>query len=179
VALQITAADRGWRIDVGNRSGARIYPWGLAATTAHAHQSLDWPLVGVRVHCPTEIHQHWVLLESRSSAGAESPTLSGVGTNTRTATRPRPLTEAEAATLQLVFGDFIAWPPRPSATALQLKQAAKRLEVSDSAIQERLKGIVAKARRLGLDRVVRLTEPEYLHVLVGAGYLAPPVLNRG
>jgi hypothetical protein len=43
-----------------------------------------------------------------------------------------------------------------------------RLEVSDSAIQEWLKGIVAKARRLGLDRVVRLTEPEYLHVLVGA-----------
>lgn len=177
VALEITATEQGWQIDVGNRSGARIHPWGLAAGHAHAHQSLDWPLVAVRVWCPVANHQHWVLLQARIAAGDALPKLPPSSVSTMTGERPKPLTVAELEALRLVFADFLVWPPRPSATPLQLKQAARRLGVSDSAVQERLNGAVTKARRLGLDRAVRLTEPDYLHVLVGAGYLTPPALD--
>jgi predicted DNA-binding protein (UPF0251 family) len=107
------------------------------------------------------------------------PKLPSRGISTMTGERPKPLTVAELEALRLVFADFLVWPPRPSATPLQLKQVARQLGVSESAIQERLNGAVAKARRLGLDRPVRLTEPEYLHVLVGAGYVAPPALDVG
>lgn len=175
VALTVSATKNGWRIDVGNRGGARLHPWGLAAGPAQPHQSLDWPLIGVRVLCPTAGHQHWVLLESRLPGDGDPPMLKEAGGMvTSTADPPKSLTPAEVEALWLVFADFLAWPPRVSATPLQLKQASRRLGVSDSAVQVRLNGAVAKARRLGLDRPVRLTDPDYLYVLVGAGYVAPP-----
>jgi hypothetical protein len=36
--------------------------------------------------------------------------------------------------------------------------------------------LLRKALSLGLPSPVRLTDPDYLNVLVGAGYLAPPLL---
>jgi hypothetical protein len=45
--------------------------------------------------------------------------------------------------------------------------------VSASAVQARLTEIRAKATALGLARQVPLSDPEYVYVLVRAGYLRP------
>ncbi|MFR9802577.1 hypothetical protein ACL02T_09780 [Pseudonocardia sp. RS010] len=41
-------------------------------------------------------------------------------------------------------------------------------------MQERLKKVREKAIQLGLHRACGLTDPEYVYVLVRAGFLAPP-----
>jgi len=88
---------------------------------------------------------------------------------------PRPLTPAEKAALQAVFEPHLAWPPRVTpAEPLQLKQAARRLDITASAVKVRLEGARAKAELLGLERPAGVTDPAYLYVLVAAKYLRPP-----
>jgi hypothetical protein len=67
------------------------------------------------------------------------------------------------------------WPPNEQAEPMLLKQAAARLGLSVSGLQDRLKSALARALALGLDRPVALTDPTYLHVLARAGYIHPPV----
>jgi hypothetical protein len=179
VALAVTAAAEGWRIEKTNRNGAVIHPWGLAASLAPAHLLLDWPLVAIRVMGSEASQQHWVLLESRtSSAGSGTrPRTPSPGAETAHSDPPKPLTPAEAEAIWTLFAEVLAWPPRLPALPLQLKQAARRLGITESGVQLRLEGAQRKALALGLPRPVRLTEPDYLHVLVGAGYLTPPPLS--
>jgi hypothetical protein len=73
-----------------------------------------------------------------------------------------------------VFAELLAWPPRQGAEPLLLKQAASRIGISVSGVQDRLKAARARALRLGLHREVALTDPSYLYVLVRGGYLDPP-----
>lgn len=173
-ALTVTATPRGWQIENSNRNGAVLHPWGLAVSLTPAHLVLDWPLIAVRVVGSDHARQHWALLESQVAPGADPPVLPRAGAATARSDPPKPLTPAELEALWTVFGDVLSWPPRLPAVPLQLKQAARRLGITESGVQLRLEGAQRKALALGLPRPVRLTEPDYLHVLVGAGYLTPP-----
>jgi hypothetical protein len=176
-ALTVVATEHGWQIDNANRNGAVLHPWGLAVSLAPPHLVLDWPLIAVRVVGSDHARQHWVLLESHVRPDADPPLLPRPGAATTRSDPPKPLTSAELEALWTVFGDVLSWPPRLPAVPLQLKQAARRLGITESGVQLRLEGAQRKALALGLPRPVRLTEPDYLHVLVGAGYLTPPQLS--
>jgi hypothetical protein len=84
------------------------------------------------------------------------------------------LTVAQEMAVRTLFAELLAWPPLVPATPLQLKQVASRLGARPESIQRRLEEVRRKALGLGLARTGLLTDPEYLYVLVRAGYLAPP-----
>jgi hypothetical protein len=177
VAVTVTAGPGGWAVEVANRNGAVLHPWGLASARALANQVVRWPLVAVRI-AGTEVHQrHWVLLEH--DGYGEPPEPGDSGYSTRLDSRPPPLAPAELAALQVTFADFLLWPPPANPPqARQLKQAAARLGKSLSGVQDRLRSAMDKALRLGLPAPTTLTQPDYLHVLVAAGYLPPPAAGR-
>lgn len=175
-ALAVTAGDHGWRLEVGNRGGAVIHPWGQAPVLPGVENTVNWPLVAVRMLPDTGGTQHWVLIEADdltvTRAGAIPP--QPLTTHTDRAERPGDLPSGELEAVRTVFAAQLSWPPRHPAEALLLKQAATQLGISISGVQERLKSAQNRAARLGLQRGVGLTDPAYLHVLVGAGYLAVP-----
>jgi hypothetical protein len=174
IALTVTATAEGWSIVNSSRNGVVVHPWGLAPVRAGTSTQLRWPLVGVRVLGGEPGARHWVLLENDAYLRESTEPGHRRGTTVR-ATPPKALTPAERSALDVVFGSVLSWPP-PSTPAdpLQLKQAARVLGVSASAVKVRLEGARAKAEALGLERQVRVTDPDYLHVLVAAGYLPPP-----
>ena len=49
VAMTVTADARGWAIEIANRNGAVLHPWGLASQRAQPDQVVRWPLVAVRI----------------------------------------------------------------------------------------------------------------------------------
>ena len=173
VAMTVTAGTGGWTIEIGNRNGAALRPWGLAPQRALATQVVRWPLVAVRIAGTRSDQQHWVLLENDAYGGDTEPPDSGPG-ETRLGNLPPPLAPAERAALHVAFRDFLAWPPPTTPPqAQQLKQVATRLGKSLSGVQDRLGSAMDKALRLGLPGPTTLTNPEYLHVLVAAGYVRP------
>lgn len=173
VAMTVTAGPGGWTIEIGNGNGAALRPWGLAPQRALATQVVRWPLVAVRITGTRDDQQHWVLLESDAYAGGADPAELGPG-ETRLGSLPPPLAPAERAALQVAFRDFLVWPPPTTPPqAQQLKQVATRLGKSLSGVQDRLRSAMDKALRLGLPGPTTLTNPEYLHVLVAAGYVRP------
>jgi hypothetical protein len=95
-------------------------------------------------------------------------------TATDRAGRPGQLPPAEREALAVVFGPLLAWPPRHPATPLLLKQAAPRIGISVSGLQERLNAARRRAERLGLTPEPSLLHPSYLYALVRGGYLPPP-----
>ncbi len=175
-ALTVTAAFAGWQIRTTNRNGAVIHPWGLAPYRAQPTHFLRWPLVGVRVLGTEQDQQHWVLLESDSYLDADGHAVAQETSSlTTTGPTPPPLAPAELSALELVFEEFLAWPPPTTPpTPRQLKQVAIRLGKSLSGVQDRLRSAQEKALRLGLVRPTTLTHPDYFHVLVGAGYVQLP-----
>lgn len=157
-----------------SRSGVVVQPWGLAPNRAASTTQLYWPLVAVRVLGSNADARHWVLLECDGYFDYGTGPVVGRGT-TLQAEPPRPLTPAETEAIGVVFESALAWPPPTMpADPLQLKQAARILGVTASAVKVRLEGARAKAEALGLERQVRVTDPDYVHVLVAAGYLRPP-----
>jgi len=178
VAVTVTAGRAGWTIDVGNRNGAVVHPWGLAPQRALATQTVRWPLVAVRITGTRPDQQHLLLLENDAYAGEDSPSEGGTTVITRLSSPPPPLAPAELQALYLTFRDFLVWPPPTTPPqAQQLKQVATRSGKSLSGVQDRLRSAMEKALRLGLPSPTTLTNPDYLHVLVAAGYL-PPAASR-
>ncbi|MGI5125323.1 hypothetical protein ACQEVB_00785 [Pseudonocardia sp. CA-107938] len=174
IAVTLTARPSGWTIDVGNRNGAVLHPWGLAPQRALATQTVRWPLVAVRITGTRPDQQHLLLLENDEYANEDGSTEGGT-VITRLSNPPPPLAPAERQMLQLTFRDFLAWPPPTTPPqAQQLKQVATRSGKSLSGVQDRLRSAMEKALRLGLPSPTTLTNPDYLHVLVAAGYLLPP-----
>lgn len=175
VAVMVTPSARGWRIDDTSRNGAFFRPWGEVEARVPRQLWLEKPLVALRILGAVARAQHWVLLEGDVQADHDVDPYSPPGlVRTREADPPRPLTEREDAALRMVFGQFLQWPPGPQrAEPLQLKQAARRLGISQSAVQERLIAAREKALRLGGVASPSLTDPGYLHVLVAAGHLPP------
>lgn len=173
-AASITCTANGWNVSVGNRNGLLVHPWGLPAWQARPTELLPDSRVALRI-LGTSDREHWVLLESDDMVGFTTSGALTIGQSASTirATAVRPLTSAQLEAVTAVFADLLSWPPRASAAPNQLKQVARVLGVSVSAVQERLKAVVAKAATLGLSREVEMTDPEYLYVLVRAGYVNP------
>lgn len=171
-AVVVTPTAEGWQIRTTNRNGAMIHPWGLAPYRAQASQVVRWPLVAVKVSGTESHQQHWVLLESDGYLDADGTAAQGLEPATNLGPPPPPLAPAELSALELVFADFLAWPPSTAPQIpRQLKQVATRLGKSLSGVQDRLRSAQEKALRLGLPRATTLTHPDYFHVLVAAGYV--------
>jgi hypothetical protein len=182
-ALRVRATARGWSITVTNRNGAVLHPWCLPPQRVSERElQIDWPLVAVRMLPDCRALQHWVLLESDDphlGPVVECPGLfpeidESTETTTVDAIRPTGLTRAEREALHMVFQAQLCWPPVEPAEPMLLKQAAARLSISISGLQDRLRAAQFRARALGHDRRVALTDPTYLYALARAGYLDPP-----
>ena len=174
-SVAVTPTGAGWQIETTNRNGAVIHPWGLTPYRAQKSHLVHWPLVGVRVLGSESQQQHWVLLESDHYLDADGTAVQGGAGLTTTGPIPPPLAPAELSALELVFADYLAWPPPITPPEpRQLKQVASRLGKSLSGVQDRLRSAQEKALRLGLARPTTLTHPDYFHVLVAAGYVAIP-----
>lgn len=174
-AMYVTPMQRGWHVVVTNRNGALLHRWGLAPELADRENVVEWPLLAVRMLPDDDSSAHWVLLEADdlpvTRDRADGPVPYAL---TDLADRPGDLPPGEREALCTVFAEQLLWPPRPNAEPLLLKQAASRLGLSVSGVQERLRAARGRALRLGLGREVGLTDPSYLHVLIAAGYMPAP-----
>jgi hypothetical protein len=177
-ALYVTPTPLGWRIEVCNRNGAVLHPWGQPAQLATADDTVNWPLVGVRLRDDASLTRHWVLLSADDLAvNPAGPTATDAETEATApdpAGRPGQLPPAEREALAVVFGELLAWPPRYPAAPLLLKQAAPRIGISVSGLQSRLQSARDRAERLGVTVDPSLAHPSYLYALVRAGYLPLP-----
>ncbi len=174
-AVVVTANQHGWDIAVPNRNGAVLHPWGQNPQLADPRNIVNWPLLAVRLLPDSDTSQHWVLIEADDlPVTPAGPVVTASLTQTDKVDRPGQLPDAELEGLDTVFGPQLAWPPAHPGEPLLLKQAANRLNMSISGVQDRLKASQARAMRLGQNRNVGLTDPSYLYVLVRAGYLHPP-----
>jgi hypothetical protein len=180
-AASVTATEHGWQVEILNTNGAVLHPWGQGPTLAGRYNSLSWPRIAIRIlngasPAVADTMQHWLLFESDSigvtTAGARAP--SSPTTSTFQPKRPQPLSPGQLEALQVVFADQLQWPPVQPAEPLLLRTAARRLGITESGVQERLSKAHARALHLGLHRAVGLTDPEYLYVLVRAGYVPLP-----
>jgi hypothetical protein len=172
VALHITLSPEGWLVRMTNRNGVVVRPWGQPSWKASSLELLPAARVALRV-LGSPNRAHWVLLEDDDRLGAEGPDSLRRTIATELEVPVRPLTKAQVEVLGCLFGGLLAWPPWLEAEPLQLKQVARRVGISVSAVQARLSEVRAKASALGLVRQVPLSDPEYLYVLVRAGYLRP------
>jgi hypothetical protein len=186
VAAVVTATENGWQVEVRNRHHAMLHPWGQGPTLAGQHDTLTltWPRIGIRIlngreADATDMRRHWLLLEADMSAqtlaGARTPETSM--TSTARPRARRALTARTEQALRLVFADHLCWPPVPSPQAALLDTVARRLDRSVSAVQLRLQEAVRLANGFGFLRSCRLTDPEYVYVLVRAGYLERPAVE--
>lgn len=180
-ALWVTATELGWRIEVCNRNGAVLHPWGQPPQLATADDIVNWPLVGVRLRddspaSRTALTRHWVLLTADElPVTPAGPTATGPEvTATDRAGRPGQLPPAEREAIAVVFGELLAWPPRHPAAPLQLKQAARRIGISVSGLQDRLRSARARAERLGVPVDPSSSDPGFVYALVRGGYLPLP-----
>lgn len=185
-AALVTATEHGWNVEIRNRNRAMVHPWGQGPTLAGRHNTLTWPRVGIRIlngteGDPTETRRHWLLLEADMIA--PNPAGARISSSSTTSTsqppQPSPLKERELAALQVVFADHLRWPPVSPPEAPKLDTAAHRLGISVSGVQKRLEGVIDRAKHLGLrlPPSFRSSDPEYLYVLVRAGYLPLPTDN--
>lgn len=171
IAVIVTAAPDGWHVKTTNLNGADIQLWGQAPMVCPLGGALWWPriTISVRGH---EALRHLVLLDD--PALTISPARpQRTGRLTESLAPPPMLTAAQQEALRLLYADLLAWPPRKHAQPLRIHQVANRLGICPESVRRRLEEARRKAFRLGLGRDVPLTDPEYLHILVRAGYLTP------
>lgn len=182
-ALRVTRAHHGWVVSSTNHNGVIVHPWGQAAGLAEPECLLPWPRVALRVIGRADL-QHWALLDDPTLVVSRPAPVDGTQLTESTG-RPRPLTPPQEYAVRTLFGPLLAWPPTISAVPLQLKQVARELGVTKESIQRRLEEVRKKAVGVGLSRMNVLTDPEYLYVLVRAGFLTPreddlhPLLRAG
>lgn len=181
VAVEVTATEHGWDVDVRNSNGAVLHAWGQAPLLISGRHRLTWPRLAIRVLNGEKFNtigsaHHWLLLEADMMAVTPAGPRTTRDTTSRTTNPdpPLPLSERQRQALRIVFEEILQWPPRLPAGPLLLSTAARRLGISESGVQERLGHARDRALRLGLHSKVGVTDPEYLYVLVQAGYLAPP-----
>jgi hypothetical protein len=173
-AVTITSVGDGWRLEIGNRHGVDLQLWGQPALPYYRPgELLSWPRITVCVKGDRRF-RHLVLLDDPTLAiGLERPQHSGSSRITESLTRPPTLTVPQQEALRLLYAELLAWPPPKQAVALRINQVARRLRIGSEAVRRRLEEARQKAIALGLSREVPLTDPEYLYVLVRAGYLPP------
>jgi predicted DNA-binding protein (UPF0251 family) len=83
----------------------------------------------------------------------------GQAPTTVDAFKPRGLTRAEREALHIVFQAQLRSPSTDRAEPMLLKQAAARLGISVSAVQDRLKSALVQAVALGQDQIVHSPIP--------------------
>lgn len=167
-AVEVRREVDAWLVSTHNRNGIVIHPWALPGWPARTIERLTDTRVALRVNGSAG-RLHWVLLETE----APPPAVGNDPGPTERGPHVRPLTLAQHEVLETMFDQLLRWPPTVPAEPRQIKQVARRLKISESAVQARLAEIRAKAESLGLSRRVPLSDPEYVHVLVRAGYLTP------
>lgn len=172
VAVEVVCMPDGWSVAPENRNGVVVHPWALPAWRARPGEVLADARVALRVLGAAGA-RHWVLLEDDSRLDPALPAAGAGSLWTEVDTPARALTAPQTEVLGVLFADLLAWPPVVGGEPRQLKQVARAVGVSLSGVQARLVEVRAKAARLGLAREVPLTDPEYVYVLVRAGYLSP------
>ncbi|MFI5843786.1 hypothetical protein ACIA8K_29200 [Catenuloplanes sp. NPDC051500] len=171
LAVTVTARPDGWEVDVTNRHSADMQLWGQAPMAHQPQVALRWPRITVTVRGDQAL-RHLVLLDNPAfSIAAPRPQLTS--RLTETLAPPQPLTAAQQQALRLLYAELLAWPPLRQAVPLRIKQVARQLGIGPEAVRRRLEEARQKAYALGLGRDLPLSDPEYLHVLVRAGYLMP------
>jgi hypothetical protein len=176
-AVHVTATADGFQLVCTNSNRAALYLWGQAVSWPERNVALmlRWPRIAVRVIGSVPDAQHWVLLESDRYPLPRVGELRGPGsTNTNTPDVPPPLTPAQLAALGGVFAQHLAWPPVAGPMPTKLEAVARRLGVTDGAVAQRLEAAQQRSYKLGSHRQVGVTDPGYLYVLVGHGYLPAP-----
>lgn len=171
IAVRVRCAIGSWDVEVTNRNGAFVHGWGLPGRPARTIEWLRSPRVGLRL-VGSDSRQYWVLLEQPEEKQFEIDR-SPKRTNTLELPPVRPLTLAQREALHELFRDVLAWPPVVPVRRERLDAVADRLGVSISAVQARLEDARSRAEDLGLGRRVPLNDPEYLYLLVRAGFLGP------
>jgi hypothetical protein len=179
VAVEVAATEDGWEVNVRNSNRAVLHAWGQAPRLVSGRLSLAWPRIAIRVLNGEKLDpsaHHWLLLEADALAVTPAGPRASRNTAGRTVNPrpPLPLSGAQEQALRLVFTELLRWPPRLPATPLKLSTAARRLGISEAGVKDRLGHAHDRALWLGLHTPVGLTNPEYLYVLVRAGYLASP-----
>lgn len=182
LALTVTPRAVGWDLSLLNRNGQILYQWAKAREQIHgmAERLVCWPRIAVLVNGIETGTEHWVLLETDVYSCGALPTFVDVNGTMPTVTRARPLalTAVQQETVETIFHEYLTWPPRTAPATRSIAAARTRLGVgSESAIQERLKPVRARAEALGLRSQVGLTEPDYLFVLADHGYFEPPPMK--
>lgn len=172
IAVEVTSPPDGWTVAPANRNGIVVHPWALPAWRARPGEVLADARVALRVLGAADA-RHWVLLEDDTRLEPALPGAGAASLWTEVDTPARALTPPQTEVLAVLFADLLAWPPVVGGEPRQLKQVARTVGVSLSGVQARLTEVRAKAARLGLAREVPLTDPEYVYVLVRAGYLSP------
>jgi hypothetical protein len=177
LAITVRPEPGGWALRLANRNGQVVHRWAAAREQVHAasERLVAWPRVGVLVNGIERDREHWVLLETdRYACGVSASSAAAVG-DTVARARPTDLTLLQRATVETLFSEYLSWPPIAAPATRSLAAVRTRLGVgSDSAIQERLKPVRARAETLGLRADVGLTDPDYLFVLAEHGYFPVP-----
>jgi hypothetical protein len=170
-AVTVTAAERGWTVVPTNSNGVTLHPWAQPSRVISTIESIMWPRVGLRVVGAPEL-EHWILLEDDEAYTRGSGRYTtGLTDYAQPVLR---LTTRQMEAVRVVFEDLLAWPPAPAPRVVLIKQAARTLDRSSSAVQERLIEVRRRAYELGLFRQdVELTDPEYVYALAHAGYVEP------
>ncbi|MBK6872949.1 MAG: hypothetical protein IPJ14_14935 [Kineosporiaceae bacterium] len=170
VAVEVTRTDDGWLVRSVNRNGVVVHPWGMPSYLARPREVLSGSRVALRI-LGTGDARYWVLLEHDGPDDEQASARTSVLTDVDPTVRP--LTKAQRDVVTALFCDLLSWPPVVPSEPRQLKQVARQIGISVSGVQARLHEVRAKAESLGLSRRVPLADPEYLYVLVRAGYLQP------
>lgn len=178
-ALVVLPDSDGWHISCRNQNGIGVHPWAQAASWLPfgGARTLSWPRVALRVVGNLRPVEHWVLLEHDGyrPVPGEVQAPQEVA-DTHVVTRPRGLSPAQLTAVYAVFSDHLAWPPKSTPAARSLESVGHRIGVTPSAIRERLKPVQDRARELGLQEQVGVTDPAYVFHLAAYGYLedVPP-----
>lgn len=162
LALTVACTESGWAIESTNRNGVLVHPWGLPPRYAQRDESSVAPRLALRV-VGSIVREHWVLLE-------DDTRLNGHGGAAPTAAEP---TATELEALRLLFPDLLEWPPVLNEWPPGIEQVAASLRTTPETLVRRLEEIRARALPLGLAPEVTVADPEYVHLLVKAGWLRP------
>ena len=177
VAVQVTPREDGWRLVFTNRNGAMLHEWAQSPEWIGYGEErvIRWPRIAIRLIGDVRDLQHWVLLET-DALRPTGATGAVDAYETQVSTRPRELTPSQLLAVYAVFPEHLAWPPRLSPASRSLEAAAHRIGVTPSAIRERLRPVQERARELGFQQVVGVTDPDYVFHLAAHGYLTevPP-----
>ncbi len=177
--LAVTARQSGWEMQITNSNHAWVYPWGQRPTWVQAGNTIlkRWPRIGVLLVGANEKVHHWVLLESGELPAGFTLTPVQNEDNiqqTQLKSRQQGLTKSQFEAVTAVFGPHLMWPPVITPETLLLETAAKRLGVTANAVRVRLEAARKRVEALGPFRQVGVTDPEYVYLLAGAGYLPLP-----